>query len=181
MQETQGMPAWSLGREDPLEGAMTTRTPVFLPGESHEQRSLVGYSPWGHKESDMTEWLSMHTCILKTAIIKRMHSSYIYFYNQKNAFKFHIPEKTCVAPIKPKKRKKKANCMVTISETWFHDLKDWWRNNKDLLSSTGNYIQHPVINHNGKEYMCITESLCYIVEINTTLYNQLYLNKTSFK
>ena len=31
--------------------------PVFLPRESHGQRSLVGYSPWGHKESDMTEWL----------------------------------------------------------------------------------------------------------------------------
>ena len=30
-------------------------TPVFLPGESHGQRSLVGYSPWGPKESDMTE------------------------------------------------------------------------------------------------------------------------------
>ena len=30
-------------------------TPVFLPGESHRQRSLVGYSPWGHNESDMTE------------------------------------------------------------------------------------------------------------------------------
>ena len=32
-------------------------TPVFLPGESHGQRSLVGYSPRGHKESDTTEWL----------------------------------------------------------------------------------------------------------------------------
>ena len=32
-------------------------TPVFLPGESHRQKSLVGYSPWGHKESDTTEWL----------------------------------------------------------------------------------------------------------------------------
>ena len=30
-------------------------TPVFLPGESHGQRSLMGYSPWGHKESDTTE------------------------------------------------------------------------------------------------------------------------------
>ena len=30
-------------------------TPVFLPGESHGQRSLAGYSPWGCKESDMTE------------------------------------------------------------------------------------------------------------------------------
>ena len=33
-------------------------TPVWLPGESHGQRSLVGYSPWGHKESDTSEWLN---------------------------------------------------------------------------------------------------------------------------
>ena len=32
-------------------------TPVLLPGKSHGWRSLVGYSPLGHKESDMTEWL----------------------------------------------------------------------------------------------------------------------------
>ena len=32
-------------------------TPVFLPGEPHRWRSLVGYSPWGRKESDTTEWL----------------------------------------------------------------------------------------------------------------------------
>ena len=30
-------------------------TPVLLPGKSHGWRSLVGYSPWGHKESDTTE------------------------------------------------------------------------------------------------------------------------------
>ena len=30
-------------------------TPVFLPGESHGQRGMVGYSPWGCKESDMRE------------------------------------------------------------------------------------------------------------------------------
>ena len=36
-------------------------TPVFLPGKSHGQRSLVGYSPWGGKELEMTEQLSMHT------------------------------------------------------------------------------------------------------------------------
>ena len=38
-------------------------TPVFLPGESHGQRSLGGYSLRGHKESDMTERLSMYTHI----------------------------------------------------------------------------------------------------------------------
>ena len=35
-------------------------TPVLLPGESHGQRSLVGYSPWGYKGLDTTE-LSEHT------------------------------------------------------------------------------------------------------------------------
>ena len=35
-------------------------TPVLLPGKSHGQRSLVGCSPWGHEESDMTERLHFH-------------------------------------------------------------------------------------------------------------------------
>jgi len=33
--------------------------PVFLPGESHGQRSLAGYSPWGRKELDMAEQLTL--------------------------------------------------------------------------------------------------------------------------
>ena len=41
----------SLGWEDPLEES----TPVFLPGESRGQRSLVGYGSWGRKELDTTE------------------------------------------------------------------------------------------------------------------------------
>ena len=32
-------------------------TPVLLPGKSHGQRNLVGCNPWGHSESDTTEWL----------------------------------------------------------------------------------------------------------------------------
>ena len=48
----------SLGQEDSLEKGMATH-PVFLPGESHGQRSLAGYSPWGHKESDKTERLTL--------------------------------------------------------------------------------------------------------------------------
>ena len=34
-------------------------TPVFLPGESRGQRSLVSYGPWGHEELDMTELLTL--------------------------------------------------------------------------------------------------------------------------
>ena len=44
----------SLGREDP-QNRKWQPTPVLLPGESHGQRSLVGHSPCGHKESDTTE------------------------------------------------------------------------------------------------------------------------------
>ena len=44
-----------------------------------------------------------------------------------------------------------------------------WINNKVLLYSTGNYIQYPVIKHNGKEYIHKTESLCRTLETNTTL------------
>ena len=43
-----------LGQEDPLEEGWQP-TPVFLPGESQGQRSLVGYSPWSCKESNTTE------------------------------------------------------------------------------------------------------------------------------
>ena len=38
-------------------------TPYYLPGKFHGQRSLVGYSPWGRKESDKTERLHFHLCI----------------------------------------------------------------------------------------------------------------------
>ena len=40
--------------------SITQPTPVFLPGKSHGQRKLEAYSPWGRKELDTTERLSMH-------------------------------------------------------------------------------------------------------------------------
>ena len=51
MQETWVL---ALDQEDPLEKEMEP-IPVLLPGESHRQRNLVGYSPWGLKEPDTTE------------------------------------------------------------------------------------------------------------------------------
>ena len=58
--DSKEMKFQSLGREDPLEEEMQP-TPVFLPGEFHGQRSLVGYGPWGSKESNTDEQLSIHT------------------------------------------------------------------------------------------------------------------------
>ena len=73
------VPKWLRDREyacqcrrcgfDPTDGKIPWRrewlpTLVFLPGKSHGQRSLVGYSSWGCKEPDRTEQLSAHIIVL---------------------------------------------------------------------------------------------------------------------
>ena len=55
MQETW---VWSLGWEDPWRRECLP-TPIFLPGESHGQRSLARYSPWGRKKWGITEQLTL--------------------------------------------------------------------------------------------------------------------------
>ena len=47
-------------------------TPVPLPGKSHEQRSMVGYSPWGRKESNTTERLHFHFSLSVDCRSKRL-------------------------------------------------------------------------------------------------------------
>ena len=54
MQKSQETWVRSLGQKDLLEEEMTTNS-KSLSWKSHEKRSLVGYSPWGHKELDVTE------------------------------------------------------------------------------------------------------------------------------
>ena len=76
--------AGDLGGEDPLEEGLPMQemqapgsgkipwrrewqpTPVLLPGEFHGWRSLAGYGPWAHKESDTTERLTLHFGIFTT-------------------------------------------------------------------------------------------------------------------
>ena len=61
MQETQGIRVRSLGWEVPLEEEMATHSSILawkIP-----QRSLAGYSPWGHKELNMTEHAHTHIYI----------------------------------------------------------------------------------------------------------------------
>ena len=73
----QVLPRWLRGKEstcqcrklrrhgfDPWIGKIPWKrkwqpTPAFFPGKSHGQKSLAGHSPWGCKEWDTTEWLSM--------------------------------------------------------------------------------------------------------------------------
>ena len=61
MQETQ---VHSLGREDPLEKEMVTHSSILAWKIPWTRRSLVGYSPWGRKESDTTERLHLLTYLL---------------------------------------------------------------------------------------------------------------------
>ena len=87
----EGLPRWLSGKEFACKSRRCRRlgfnpwvqkipwrrkwqpTPVFLPRESHGQRSLVGCSPWGHKESDMTDFHFILTvnlswdCLLSSA------------------------------------------------------------------------------------------------------------------
>ena len=44
-------------------------TPVFLPGKSHGWKSLVGYSSWGHKESNTTKWLHLLACEMSAIVV----------------------------------------------------------------------------------------------------------------
>ena len=46
--------------------------PVFLPGELYGQRSLVGYSPWGHKESHMTDRLTQGYLRVRKSMVQKM-------------------------------------------------------------------------------------------------------------
>ena len=59
MQEKKETQVQYLGLEDPWRRVWLS-TPVFLLEKSHGQRSLVGYSPWGHKESDVIDWMTEH-------------------------------------------------------------------------------------------------------------------------
>ena len=76
MKETQETGVRSLGGEDPLEEEMATHSSL-LPGESHGQRSLEGYSPRGHEESFITEHTHTLTLIVTMSKpVKPLSSSF---------------------------------------------------------------------------------------------------------
>ena len=80
--------------------------PLFLPGESHEQRSLASYSPWGRKELDMTLYTHTHTYtierlsfFMKTTKPGKKHFVYSNLLNLLflyKSFLFHLPFWTCI-------------------------------------------------------------------------------------
>ena len=99
-----GLPGWLSGKEstcqcrrhgfNPWVGKIlwsrkSQSTPVFWPGKSHWQRCLVGYSPWGYKESDMTDQLSVHAQCMHSQTILRFWP----FISKPWAYTFKWPKK----------------------------------------------------------------------------------------
>ena len=90
-----GLPRWCSGKESachcrrckrhrfhPWAGNVSQRrewqnTPVFLPGEFHGQRSLVGYSSWGHKESDTTK-VTQHVACVRVCVYRYVLSHVLF-------------------------------------------------------------------------------------------------------
>ena len=66
-------------------------TSRVLPGESPEQRNLVGYSPWGCKEFNMTERLTLYKC--KTRDLVRVSQGLLFFFSR--AFKTYLCSLLC--------------------------------------------------------------------------------------
>ena len=76
----------SLGWEDSLEEGMATHSSILLENP-HRQRSLVNYSPWGHRESDTTEWLSIQFLLIISIhrlILLRVHKTDSMYWRKSN-------------------------------------------------------------------------------------------------
>ena len=88
----------------------TNSTPVFLPGKSHEQKKLVGYSPWSHKELDMTEWLHFLSLFTNSRIDHNKCN---------NTFTFsRVLFNMCLKKLTEMAVKEKSNLRVEIPSSW---------------------------------------------------------------
>ena len=88
-------------------------TPVLLPGKSHGQRSLAGYSPWGCKESDTTE----HTCKLSLYSLSVAIS-------WNSAWSIVATQKLPVGWIMNEKEQKTPKCWEWTSLKWWNEFQD---------------------------------------------------------
>ena len=104
MQETRVQP---LGQKIPWRRKWQP-TPVFLPGESHRQRSLADYSPQGHKESHTAEWLTLlllqkewRWCILSAWVYSTLPLKKSVFFKRNIYFHMCACAQPCPTPCNP--------------------------------------------------------------------------------
>ena len=140
-------------------------TPVFLPGKSHGQRSLVSYNPWGHKESDTIEWLSTHIHIISIPSSRRKTAGWI-------SAQYKGDIKTCLSPWWTVKALQEGINAFQIAR------RSYWTAQGTLLSVMwqsgweGNFGEN--------EYMCKYGWVPLLSAWNHHIVNHLYSN-TKFK
>ena len=88
MQETPGFNPW-IGKT-PWRRAWQP-TPVFLPEESQGQRSLAGYSPWGCKALDTTEWLNNNKRIFALSLLHSWLGTFHHILSDFQVSSCHVP------------------------------------------------------------------------------------------
>ena len=192
---TWGFPCGSAGKEStcklgrsPGEGKGYS-TPDFWPGEFHGL-----YSPWGHKKSDTTERLSLNTIYMllytceqapfqehvrksnKSSLMSEWKSlSRVWLFATSQTCPWNSPgQNTGVGNLSLLQRifpTQGSNRGLLHCRRILYQLS----HQGNPVYSTGNYIQYSVINHDG-ERICLTESFCCIVEINSIV-NQLYFSE----
>ena len=113
--------------------------PVFLPGEFHGQWSLVGYSPWGHQESDTTEQRMLSSLGHKTILLP-LHTttrpSFGFYNHLRREFSHLLPGKSqpsLIGLLKPRK----AN-LLTVQQLFLHSVYS----NITFYSLYCSWIQH---------------------------------------
>ena len=121
MQEALETRVWSLGGEDPLERKWQL-TPVFLLGECHGQRNLVGYSPLGCIQLDITE-VTEHTSRINLSSL-----SILFPYFQNNSKSRHSYHYYSILQLR-KLRILKSRAVFSVST---HMLNFLWPSKEDL-------------------------------------------------
>ena len=97
--------------------------PVFLPGESHGQRSLVGYSPWGRKVSDASEQLTTPGWFI--LLHSRNHHNIVkQLYSNKNEFKKKRKEDLNIGS---RKREREKKIILLFFPGQNSSPCSWWR------------------------------------------------------
>lgn len=130
------------GGFDPWVGKIPQRrkwqpTPVFLPAESHEQRSLEGYSPWGCKELDTTEWGNTYFLFLKLFLFYL----FIFFevalrhYRSTVVFSQAVVTHSCLFGTEESGLHQRRPMTESIPRN-LRNLMLWFRNNLNSLRST---------------------------------------------
>ena len=133
---------------------------MFLPGESHGQRYLAGYRPWGRKESDTTEWLSMHTLITQLAFFVKARIYLFAHMGDSHTFslwrsKYIIFPLTCTHSIIPSWSSFIINLLLVLSLPCFYSLS--W---ECVTAAIQSYCSKPLLLYLSSWIPVLTKQQC---------------------